>query len=204
MLLLDTNESRLLQLHSQGKDSVLRIRDQNIAEFCGRKCDEHFQSFVRTSSSIPKGAPSYYFEVTIINGGEDNNISVGLCTSQANMCPGMNANTIGIYGADGSIRQNGEKIGWGGSFTNGDIISCQITRMKDWKLRLVPTRCQFWKNGQQSGPTRYLAGRKLYPSVGLNTPEAIVCINIGDKPFHYGKEISRFLGLLYSFILQVD
>ena len=113
----------------------------------------------------------------------------------------MNANTIGVYGTDGSIRQNGEKIGWGGSFTNGDVISCQITRMKDWKLRLVPTRCQFWKNGQQSGPSRYLAGRKLYPAVGLSTPGAIVCVNIGDKPFHYGNNISRFLGLLHSFII---
>ena len=117
------------------------------------------------------------------------------------MCPGMNANTIGIYGMDGSIRQNGEKIGWGGSFTNGDIISCQITRMKDWKLRLVPTRCQFWKNGQQSGPSRYLAGRKLYPAVGLNTPGAVACINAGEQPFRYGKEIFRSLGLLDSFII---
>ena len=183
---------KILKLVAPKKDGFLRCKDENLVEFVGANADEQLDTFIRTSECIPKTSSSYYFEVVVVNGGKDDNIVVGLSTSDAKLCPGMSANTIGIYGSDGSICQNGEKLAWGGSFTTGDVISCQISRIKDWHLRLVPIRCQFWKNGKQSGPSRYLVGRQIFPAVGLNAPGAAIKINLGEKPFIYGKFVHLF------------
>ena len=173
----------LLTLSAVYREDFLRCNDKNIVEFIGKECDIDLLSFVRTSDCIPYETSAYYFEVEILNGGEDDFIVVGISDDKADRCPGMNPNTIGIYGFDGSICVDAEEIAIGSNFTTGDTVSCLISRQKDGAF--IKTVCQFFKNGTKIGPPRSLVGKKQYPSVGLCSPGASVKFNLGGQPFSH-------------------
>ena len=176
---------------------VLRCNEYNLIEFIGDyPCDD---SFVRTRDCMQSSQPSSQFEVEIVNCKDaDNSIVVGLSTDDADRCPGMTLNTIGIYGLDGSICQDGLEMAVGDSYSNGDIISCQVIRKKDGSL--IRTFCQFWKNGAKNGPSLYLYGiecrmakmfpRQIFPAVGIGTPGAVILVNLGENPFRFSLGIS--------------
>ena len=173
----------VLTLSAVYNDSFLRCNDQNLVEFIAKECDTELLSFVRTSDCIPFETSAYYFEVDILNGGEDDFIVVGISDDKADRCPGMNPNSIGIYGFDGSICVDAEEIAIGSNFTTGDTVSCLICRQKEGEFQ--KTFCQFLKNGTKIGPPRSLVGKKLYPSVGLGSPGATIKFNLGGQPFHH-------------------
>ena len=190
MVLIDFAIKKLNGLISYD-DSVLRCNEENLVEFIGDKpCKE---SLIRTSECIPMTTSLFYFEVDIVNCREDDCIVVGLSTNDADRCPGMNMNTIGIYGLDGSIYQDGEEVASANSFSKGDTISCKTIRIKDGSF--LRTFCQFFKNGKKNGSLVYLYGieskmvaifrRELFPAVGVGTPGAVVWINLGEKAFRY-------------------
>ena len=166
--------------------SSLKYNDTNVVEFIGEECDESGQTFVRTTKCIPTSKSSYQFEVYIRNGGRGDDLVVGLSTLNAKQAPGKEDNTIGFYG-NGKIVQNGKDIICEEGFETGDFISCQVVEVKVQIADNVFTEyvCQFWKNGVYIGPPSKMTGRVLFPSVGLNSPGAMVDVNLGAKPFKY-------------------
>ena len=132
---------------------------------------------------------SYCFDVEVINGGEDDNISIGLNSDGSTNSPGMNDNTIGIYGVDGSVLRNGEEVFealWNEAllFTTGDHISCRVVRSKISNDQFTITSCHFSKNGVLMESKFNVGGKKHYPAVGLHSPGAAVRItlNTNEKP----------------------
>ena len=98
--------------------------------------------------------------------------------------PGMNENTIGIYGVDGAVLRSGEEVSSALSFTTGDHISCRVVRSKISNDPFTITSCHFSKNGVLMESKFNVAGKKHYPAVGLHSPGAAVRItlNTNEKP----------------------
>ena len=128
--------------------------------------------------SLPESFVSYQFEVEIINGGEDDSISIGLISEISDKSPGMNPNTIGIYGFDGLICRDGEKVSSCLPFTTGDVISCTVHKNQVATTQFTITSCQFSKNDKFMGKPLNVVGKKFYPAVGLHSPGAAVQIRL--------------------------
>ena len=102
---------------------------------------------MRATESIPEDLEKYIFDVEIINGRKDEGkkIVIGLSGDTSDKNPGMNSNTIGIHGCDGSIYRDGEKVSSALPFTTGDLISCEINRTKVPNTEFKITSCHFLK-----------------------------------------------------------
>ena len=134
---------------------------------------------IRSTEFIPEKLDTFGFNVKILSGGEDDNIVVGLSHHTSEKSPGMNQNTIGIYGFDGSICRDAEIISTTSPFTTGDIISCEVSRTKIAGSKFTITSCRFLKNGEVLGSPQNVAGKHHYPAVGLHSPGATVQIILG-------------------------
>ena len=144
-------------------------------------------SLIRTSESIPDFAQSFYFEMKIIDCGQDGAIGIGLATSDAdtNIMPGWNKNTIGYHGDDGGIYQgSGCAVEETDTFTTHDVVSCQVKRVRIDELRFG-TVIQFGKNGKTVGPLMYMMNEHLHPVIGMGTPGARAKTNLGEDAFAY-------------------
>ena len=144
--------------------------------------DEELSSVIRSTEFIPEYLESYSFDVKIISGGEDDNIVIGLSSATSEKCPGMNQNTIGIYGFDGSICRDAEEVSTASSFTTGDLITCKVIRTKISNNTFTITSCQFSKNGELLGRPMNVGGKHHFPAVGLHSPGAIVQITLNTSP----------------------
>ena len=92
--------------------------------------------------------------------------------------PGWEEETIGYCGNDGNI-YNGSQSGstFGPRFKTNDVIGCG--------LELENNTVFFTKNGYLLGPACRLVDKLWYPTVGLNTKDAVVEINFGQELFVY-------------------
>lgn len=131
---------------------------------------------MRTTESVPEDMSKYKFDVEIINGGKDDSIVIGLSCDTSDKSPGMNANTIGIYGSDGRIYRDGEEASLALPFTTGDLISCEIYRTKIPNTDFTITSCKFLKNLDLIGSPLNIGGKKHHPEVRLHSPDAEVRI----------------------------
>ncbi|CAG8709285.1 23934_t:CDS:2, partial [Dentiscutata erythropus] len=136
---------------------------------------------VRADYCIPKKTGIYYFEVDIIEGGNDNVISVGVSTSYTNLdrLAGWDPGSIGYHGDNGwKYLEYGQGIKYGPTFTTGDTIGCCIN--------FYSNEVFFTKNGVNLGivcPSNIID--QLYPVVGMESPNSWVEANFGNKPFKF-------------------
>ena len=136
--------------------------------------DQEQRSFVSGVESIKEDSEIYRFSVEIIHGGEGDNIVIGLNSNMSDKTPGMNSNTIGLFGSDGIIVQDAEAVLSAEffTFTTGDVITCEVYRVKN------AIRCQFLINDEQIAEPSNIKGKIHYPSVGLHSPGAEVRIKL--------------------------
>ena len=156
--------------------------DDGSVQFVGDAPDDELNSFVRTIDCLPESFKAYQFDAEIINSGDDDSISVGLVGETSDRSPGMNPNTIGIYGFDGSICRDGQEVLSGLSFTTGDTISCIVHRNKITNSQFTITSCEFLKNGESMGKPLNVGGKEFHPAVGLHSPGATVRIKFKMTP----------------------
>ena len=127
--------------------------------------------------------------MTIQNCGNDGVIAIGLtpATVQFDELPGIMEGSIGFYGDDGCISQDGDQVGEAEEFTTQDRIGMCLTQwtvedMDDGAGNVAIGVCQFTKNGALLEPKRFIECKHpLYPSVGFAEPGAEVRVNFGPE-----------------------
>ena len=88
---------------------------------------------IRTHHSIPFQAGIYYFEVKIINKGQDGFIGIGLCSGNVALhrLPGWEKESFGYHGDDGHAFEScGIGKQYGPKFTTNDVIGCGYDMVK--------------------------------------------------------------------------
>ena len=144
---------------------------------------------VRSSNAIPPTCNVYYFEMKVIDEGENGIIGIGLTSngSKLNRMPGWNKNTIGYHGDNGKVykgKRNGSK--YGPSFGVGDVVGCGL----DLKRNTV----FFTKNGCSIGVaiSNLPSNNSWYPTIGLHSRNEKIEVNFGQKDFAF--DVSYYSG----------
>ena len=142
----------------------------------------------------------FYFEITIINSGTNNNIAIGVSSSgpkfKKRRMPGWDGESIGYFGDDGGICQGGGiPVAFAAQFKTGDKVGCQLQeiRVEDSTYHLVI----FTKNGIACSKPLYLKGETFYPCVGINSPGAHIRSECISNPIDLK---GRFFSVVFSML----
>ena len=212
-------ESETIGLSSEDKGDLIEIDSESQVSYVG---ENDVRNLIRTTKPIPQtNWTSFYFEVKVIDGGQNDMIGIGLTefnpVTRSGYFPGwtpldhygnpeeiLNTLGIGYHGNDGGI-YHGNGIGsrlriktetdHAENFTTGDIVGCLIhrTAVENQEAILV----QFTKNGKKLNFPRLIKKNILYPTVGIASPGASVDINFGEHPFLYLEKGNYFNTSLY-------
>ncbi|CAI2184104.1 5394_t:CDS:2, partial [Funneliformis geosporum] len=81
---------------------------------------------IRANFPIPAQCGLFYFEVDIMDKGENGVIGIGFCTKSAslNKMPGWEDSSWGYHGDDGNTYFNSDNEPYGTGFMTGDTIGC--------------------------------------------------------------------------------
>ena len=118
-----------------------------------------------------------YFEVTIVSGGEESAIGIGIASSKYPLdCqPGWGDESISYHCNTGFCFLNGHGESFSRPSSAKDIIGCGIRHIED-KLHVFFTR-----NGKRIGDQKWfetLQPSELYPTVCMDSPGEKVKINV--------------------------
>ncbi|GAA5823350.1 hypothetical protein JCM11251_007575 [Rhodosporidiobolus azoricus] len=162
---------------------------------------------IRANRSVPLQCGIYYFEVTVVDKGVSGYIGIGLSHRSVSLSrlPGWEDNSYGFHADDGrAFCCQGTGEPFGPTFTTGDVVGCGV----DWtgagpkrgdrersgpgnrgreggKEKGTGGRVFFTKNGEFLGYAFCNLRGKLYPTVGLRTPNESVRVNFGADPFKF-------------------
>ncbi|BGP42022.1 hypothetical protein JCM10449v2_006019 [Rhodotorula kratochvilovae] len=168
---------------------------------------------VRANRPVPPQAGVYYYEVEVLDKGVSGYIGIGLSDRNVPLgrLPGWEDKSYGFHADDGRAfcsQGNGEEFG--PTFSTGDVVGCGI----DWtdagpprgekeRAPRLPGRGRadkdaqgekgggrvfFTKNSEFIGYAFCGLQGKLYPTVGLRTPNEAVRVNFGAEPFRFDIE----------------
>ncbi|GAA5874549.1 hypothetical protein JCM1840_002226 [Sporobolomyces johnsonii] len=177
------------------------------ASFAGSaKYGDRDAAAVRANRPVPSQAGVYYFEVTVIDKGVSGYIGIGLSHRHVSLSrlPGWELDSWGFHADDGrAFCCQGTGEPFGPTFTTGDVVGCGI----DWtdagppkgdrersgmkgkdKDKVGGGRVFYTKNGSFLGYAFSNLHGKLYPTVGLRTPNEAVRVNFGAEPFKFDIE----------------
>ena len=145
---------------------------------------------IRTTVPVPDGCGIYYYEIKIVNRGEEGKIAVGLTAKGTDLThqPGWDRHTFGYHGDDGhTFRESGYPgHPYGPHFGTNDVIGCG--------LNLKTRTCFFTRNGHFLGIAfKDMPVINLYPTIGLHSKNEIVEVNLGQQPFIYNIKMEMIL-----------
>jgi len=177
--------------NEKDKAPLLEIFQGLQVKYTGRGDSDKDAASVRANFPIDPSLGLFYFEVTIKNKGRDGYIGIGLCTATTNKhrLPGWEKFSYGYHGDDGNAFSfSGTGSAYGPTFTTGDVIGCCVN--------YFDFTCFYTKNGTKLGIAFRDINRKdetgspvrLYPCVGLRTPNEEVEANFGQAPFVFDIE----------------
>jgi ankyrin repeat protein len=124
-----------------------------------------------------------YFEVHVVDGGENRIVTVGLVDENYPVNekqPGWDKDSYGYHGDDGGcFHNNGAGKAWGERFNPGDVIGCGINFEGSGEV--------FWtKNGKFLGVSHIgPQADAYYATVGVENDGAIFKVNFGRTPFQF-------------------
>ena len=167
-----SDKHEFLEVLGNGTEVFYSGRDHEIVE------DEELGPIVKADRPIPKQG-QFYFEVSIVNSGENNEIAVGICTKNSSQglgapldrFPGWVQTSFGYHGDDGNIfcESEDESHQTERPFQEGDAIGVLL----DYN-----TRSLTFSKQRQTVKTIQLLDHHLkhdfYPCVGISSPGAIV------------------------------
>ncbi|BGP33961.1 hypothetical protein JCM10296v2_005770 [Rhodotorula toruloides] len=192
--------------------SLLEITSDRMGvSFAGSaKYGDRDAAAIRANRPVPPQAGIYYYEVTILDKGVSGYIGIGLShrTVSLSRLPGWEDKSYGYHADDGrAFCSQGTGEPFGPTFTTGDVIGCGV----DWTGAGPPVtdkersglrgaaakeaaanggggRAFFTKNGEFIGYAFCNLQGKLYPTVGLRTPNEAVRVDFGNEPFRFDIE----------------
>ncbi|CAI2177082.1 2127_t:CDS:2, partial [Funneliformis geosporum] len=134
---------------------------------------------IRANFPIPEQCGLFYFEVDIIDKGENGEIGIGFCTKSAslNKMPGWEDSSWGYHGDDGNTYLNNDGKSYGPKFMTGDTIGCS--------LNIRNNTVFYTRNGVNLGIAFRDLKNALYPCVGILSPGGTVGANFGYRKFKY-------------------
>ncbi|KAK2756744.1 hypothetical protein FQN54_005190 [Arachnomyces sp. PD_36] len=134
---------------------------------------------VRANRPIPLQHESFYFEVKILNAGDDGSVGVGLSHDYTSLdgMPGWGVSSWGYHGDDGKFYAQTVDDGedYRSPFGTDDIIGCDFNIDKG--------EISFTYNGHPLGVASSGVYGKLYPTIGLGCYGASVQVNFGHELF---------------------
>ncbi|RIB20747.1 concanavalin A-like lectin/glucanase domain-containing protein [Gigaspora rosea] len=143
------------------------------------ECEENVDS-IRANQPIPLHCKLFYFEVEIIDEGENKYIGIGFCKKVVNLngMPGWDYDCWGYYGDNGNFYCcSGKGNPYGPLFSTGDTIGCCL----NFKNNTV----FYTKNGINLGVAfRNLEGT-LYPYVVFGSQGGSIEVNFGSRKFKF-------------------
>ncbi|KAK9504990.1 hypothetical protein O3M35_009148 [Rhynocoris fuscipes] len=166
----------------QDKYQTIWLKECNLrVHYKGTSKVDKDAGSVRANNPIPTTCGIYYFEINIIDQGEQGYIGIGISSKNVNLnqLPGWDSDSYGYHGDDGNkYHLSGNGKPYGPKFTTGDIIGCGIN--------FIDKTMFYTKNGKNLGVAfldiPYLA-KKFYPTIGFQTKDAIIETNFGQNDF---------------------
>ncbi|KAG2484746.1 hypothetical protein HYH03_016493 [Edaphochlamys debaryana] len=153
--------------------------DGTRIRYVGPGDDDTQAATVRANYPVPSDTPLYYFEVKVVDRGQDCFIGVGFCTEEVllSRLPGWDPHSYAYHGDDGhAFAGSGMGRPYGPSYTTGDVVGA----LYDKAERTI----SYFKNGQPLGPAfrDVSEAQPLFPCVGLRTRGEEVVANFGAGP----------------------
>lgn len=179
---------------SQHANSCLKIDGLKLKHSgCGD--DEPQPAAVRANHPIPPDCPLFYFEVEVVNGGQDCSIAVGFAGEDVPLSklPGYDPHSYGYHAGDGQMCSAFAKISaaFGPQYGQGDVIGALLNR-SDRSIA-------FFKNGVDLGIAfEDVQEEPLFPSVGLKFKDEELRASFGVEPF-----VTDFVSLQQNFRRKV-
>ena len=160
------DKHQFLDVQGNGTEIFYSGNDHEIVE------EEELGPIVKADRPIPKQG-QFYFEVTIANSGENNEIAVGICTksSPLDRFPGWVETSFGYHGDDGNIFCESEDPTYcpENPFRDGETVGVMI----DYNT-LTLTFSKQKVEVQKIQLHAHHRNVDFYPCVGISSPGAIV------------------------------
>ncbi|KAI1825476.1 ankyrin repeat-containing domain protein [Xylaria intraflava] len=118
---------------------------------------------------VPNEDGIYYFEITVVNGGDAVRASVGFCDEKANLDDmlGCQEGTWGYHGDDGNVfAGNSDGNPYGPKYGEGSVVGCGVNFGEGTAF--------YTHNGEVIGRASTNVQGKLYPAVSIDT-RAVDC-----------------------------
>ncbi|PAV77524.1 hypothetical protein WR25_02549, partial [Diploscapter pachys] len=158
---------------------------------------------VRANFPIPLACGVYYYEVTIVKGQLGCYMGIGVCSKEIrnDRLPGWDNKSYGYHGDDGNFfNRSGNGTEYASKFGAGDVVGCGVN--------LIQRRIFFTKNGKHLGVAckNMEDVKELYPIVGLQSPDEIIDVNFGQKPFLFDlhSEVKSINQSITQNIVEID
>ncbi|KAI8467332.1 MAG: SPRY-domain-containing protein [Monoraphidium minutum] len=158
-------------------------KDRLSAKYTGD--GRHDVGGIQANRAVPAKALLYYFEATVLDGGELGKIGVGFTPKDVKLTrqPGWEPGSYGYHGDDGMrYAASGKGEEYGPRFGVGDTVGAG--------LHLGRNEIFFTKNGNKlrTAFTNVRGAAGLIPTVGLHSRNESVALNFGAKPFRFDLE----------------
>ncbi|GLI69304.1 hypothetical protein VaNZ11_013882, partial [Volvox africanus] len=133
---------------------------------------------IRTDLPVPRDCPIYYYEITVLDDGEDGSIGLGFAAASVPLSrlPGWDERSYGYHGDDGNkFTSHGRGSRYGPRYGTTDVVGALWDRVRQV--------IEFFLNGESLGPafTAVPGAQVLYPMIGLRTRGAKVSVNFGPQ-----------------------
>ncbi|KAF0541489.1 SPRY-domain-containing protein [Gigaspora margarita] len=143
----------------------------------GEKADS---AAIRADLPILPQCGLFYFEINILDKGDNGEIGIGFCAKTVNLnrMPGWENNSWGYHGDDGNFYCcSGTGKSYGPLFTTGDTIGCCL----NFRYKVA----FYTKNGVHLGIAFQDLEGELYPCVGMRSRGGSMKVNFGHEKFKY-------------------
>eukprot|EP00092_Neocalanus_flemingeri_P034419 GFUD01037428.1.p1 GENE.GFUD01037428.1~~GFUD01037428.1.p1 ORF type:complete len:672 (-),score=115.80 GFUD01037428.1:757-2772(-) len=164
------DKHQFLEVRNNGTEIFYSGRDHQVVE------NDELGPIVRADRPIPRQG-QFYFEVSIVNTGENKEIAVGICTRSAplDQFPGWVPSSFGYHGDDGNIFCESQDATYlpEKSFKSGYPIGVLL----DFNARTL-TFSRKKKDVQTVELQDHHMNQDFYPCVGISSPGAVVCLTV--------------------------
>eukprot|EP00092_Neocalanus_flemingeri_P076526 GFUD01094939.1.p1 GENE.GFUD01094939.1~~GFUD01094939.1.p1 ORF type:complete len:653 (+),score=94.62 GFUD01094939.1:60-2018(+) len=164
------DKHQFLEVRGDGTEIYYSGRDHQVVE------NDELGPIVRADRPIPRQG-QFYFEVSIVDTGENNEIAVGICTRSAplDQFPGWVPSSFGYHGDDGNIFCESQDATYlpEKPFKSGYPIGVLL----DFNARTL-TFSRKKKDVQTVELQDHHMNQDFYPCVGISSPGAVVCLTV--------------------------
>mmetsp|Transcript_7126 Transcript_7126/g.20115 ORF Transcript_7126/g.20115 Transcript_7126/m.20115 type:complete len:488 (-) Transcript_7126:361-1824(-) len=164
--------------------SFLEVRNDKLSiKYTGNASHSNDVGSIQANRPLPKDRLVYYYEVTVLSGGESSKIGIGFADDKfkSQRQPGWEPNSYGYHGDDGHKFGSGSHDAYGPLYSTGDVVGAGI--------HLGRGEIFFTVNGRHLGLAfSGVKAASLYPTIGLHSPGEKIEANFGQRPFLFDFE----------------